>query len=131
MNELVNVIIENAVQIVATLLITLIGVLGAWLTAKIGKREELKNISAATEEATKAAEKTVLELQQTTVDKLKAASADGKLTKDEIDELGKLLIDGALAKMSDAAKGVLNAAGVDLTAIIKGAGEAMIAKAKR
>ena len=39
-----EVIIENAVQIVATLLITLIGVLGAWLTAKIGKREELKNI---------------------------------------------------------------------------------------
>ena len=128
---MVNVIIENAVQIAATLVVTLIGVFGAWLTAKIGKREELKNISAATEEATKAAEKTVLELQQTTVDKLKEASADGKLTKDEIDELGKLLINGALAKMSDAAKGVLNAAGVDITAIIKGAGEAMIAKAKR
>lgn len=126
-----NVIIENAVQIAATLVVTLIGVLGAWLTAKIGKREELKNISAATEEATKAAEKTVLELQQTTVEGLKKASADGKLTKDEIDDLGMLLIDGALAKMSDAAKGVLNAAGVDLTAIIKGAGEAMIAKAKR
>lgn len=125
---MVNVIIENAVQIAATLVVTLIGVFGAWLTAKIGKREELKNISAATEEATKAAEKTVLELQQTTVDKLKAASADGKLTKDEIDELGKLLIDGALAKMSDAAKSVLNAAGVDITAIIKGAGEALIAK---
>ena len=128
---MVNVIIENAVQIAATLVVTLIGVLGAWLTAKIGKREELKNISAAADEATKAAEKTVLELQQTTVEGLKKASADGKLTKDEIDELGKLLIDGALAKMSDAAKGVLNAAGVDLTAIIKGAGEAMIAKAKR
>ena len=128
---MVNVIIENAVQIAATLVVTLIGVLGAWLTAKIGKREELKNISAAADEATKAAEKTALELQQTTVEGLKKASADGKLTKDEIDELGKLLIDGALAKMSDAAKGVLNAAGVDLTAIIKGAGEAMIAKAKR
>lgn len=128
---MVNVIIENAVQIAATLVVTLIGVLGAWLTAKIGKREELKNISAATDEATKAAEKTVLELQQTTVEGLKKASADGKLTKDEIDDLGKLLIDGASAKMSDAAKGVLNAAGVDLTAIIKGAGEAMIAKAKR
>ena len=30
-----NVIIENLVQIVATLIVTLIGVLGAWLTAKI------------------------------------------------------------------------------------------------
>lgn len=41
-----------------------------------------------------------------------------------------MLIDGALAKMSDAAKGVLNAAGVDITAIIKGAGEAYIASMK-
>lgn len=117
-----NVIIENAVQIAATLVVTLIGVLGAWLSAKIAKQSELKNIAAATDAAVNAA--------QTTVDKLKAASADGKLSKDEIDELGKLLIDGALAKMSDAAKGVLNAAGVDLTAIIKGAGEALLAKSK-
>lgn len=128
---MVNVIIENAVQIAATLVVTLIGVLGAWLTAKIGKQSELKNIAAATDAAVDAAQTTVLELQQTTVDKLKEASADRKLTKDEIDDLGRLLVDGALAKMSDAAKGVLNAAGVDLTAIIKGAGEAMIAKAKR
>ena len=127
MNE---VIIENAVQIVATLLVTLIGVLGAWLTAKIGKREELKNIGAATDEAVSAAQTTVLELQQTTVEGLKKARADGKLSKDEINDLGKMLVDGALAKMSDAAKGVLNAAGVDITAIIKGAGEAMIASMK-
>lgn len=125
-----NVIIENLVQIAATLLITMIGVLGAWLTAKIGKREELKNISAATDEATKAAEKTVLELQQTTVEGLKKASADGKLTKDEITELGKLLIDGAMAKMSDTSKNLLNAAGVDISAIIRGAGEALIARMK-
>lgn len=128
---MVNVIIENAVQIAATLVVTLIGVLGTWLSAKIAKQSELKSIAAATDAAVNAAQTTVLELQQTTVDKLKAASADGKLTKGEIEELGKLLVDGALAKMSDAAKGVLNAAGVDLTAIIKGAGEAMIAKAKR
>lgn len=42
-----NVIIENLVQIAATLLITLIGVLGAWLSTKLAKREELKNISTA------------------------------------------------------------------------------------
>ena len=130
MNELVNVIIENAVQIVATLLITLIGVLGAWMTSKIAKREELKNIGAATDEAVHAAQTTVLELQQTTVEGLKKASADGKLSKDEIDELGKMLIDGALAKMSDAVKGVLNAAGVDLSKIIQGAAEAYIASMK-
>ena len=118
-----NVIIENLVQIVATLIVTLIGVLGAWLTAKIAKRAELSNISTATDEA-------IRELQQTTVDKLKAASADGKLTKAEIAELGKMLIDGSMEKMSDAAKNVLNSAGVDITAIIKGAGEALIASMK-
>ena len=32
-----NVIIENLVQIAATLLITLIGVLGAWLSTKLAK----------------------------------------------------------------------------------------------
>lgn len=125
---MMDVLIENIVEIAATLLITLIGVLGAWLTAKIGKREELKTIAAATAEATSAAQQTVQELQQTTVERLKAASADGKLSKDEISELGKMLIDGATAKMSDASKGVLNAAGVDISAVIKGAGEALIAR---
>lgn len=130
MNEIVNVIIENVVQIVATLLITLIGVLGAWMTSKIAKREELKNIGAATDEAVHAAQTTVLELQQTTVEGLKKASADGKLTKDEIAELGKALMEGAMAKMSTSAVNLLNAAGVDLSKIIQGAAEAYIASMK-
>ena len=130
MNEVTTVIIENAVQVVSTLLLMLIGVLGAWISAKIAKREELKNISAATEEATKAAKTTVLQLQQTTVEHLKAASADGKLTKDEIDSLGKALLEGTIAKMSASAVKLLNAAGVDLSELIKGAGEAMIAGMK-
>ena len=130
MNEVTAVIIENAVQVAATLLLMLIGVIGTWVSAKIAKREELKNISAATEEATKAAQTTVLELQQTTVEHLKAASADGKLTKDEIDSLGKALLEGTVAKMSASAVKLLNAAGVDLSELIKGVGEAMIAGMK-
>ena len=130
MNEVTTVIIENAVQVVSTLLLMLIGVLGAWISAKIAKREDLKNISAATEEATKAAQTTVLQLQQTTVEHLKAASADGKLTKDEIDSLGKALLEGTIAKMSASAVKLLNAAGVDLSELIKGVGDAMIAGMK-
>lgn len=128
MNE---VIIETAVQILATLILTLIGVLGTWLTAKIAKRNELANINAATNEAIGAAQLTVLELQQTVVDGWKAASADGKLSKDEITQLGTMLIDKTMEKMSDSAKNLLTAAGVDITAIIKGAGEAMIQNMKR
>ena len=130
MNEVTAVIIENAVQVTATMLLMLIGVLGTWISTKIAKREELKNISAATEEATKAAQTTVLQLQQTTVEHLKAASADGKLTKDEIDSLGKALLEGTIAKMSASAVKLLNAAGVDLSELIKGVGEAMIAGMK-
>ena len=126
-----EIIIETVVQIVATLLITLIGVLGAWLTAKIAKKIELTNIGVATNEVIGAAQLTVLELQQTVVDGWKAASADGKLSQDEIAELGKMLIEKTVEKMSDSAKSLLTSAGVDITAIITGAGEAMIQNMKR
>ncbi|MBO5130161.1 MAG: hypothetical protein J6B95_07440 [Oscillospiraceae bacterium] len=126
-----EIIIANAVQIAATLMVTLIGVLGTWLTAKIAKRTELANISAATNEAVRAAQLTVLELQQTTVEAMKAASEDGKLTAAEIEHLGALLLEKALAQMSDPAKKLLTAAGVDLTAVIKGAGEAMVQQMKK
>ena len=125
-----SVIIETAVQIVATLLITLIGVLGTWLTTQIAKKNELANIAAATDEATKAAQITVLELQQTTVEAMKAATEDGKLTQSDIEELGALLLQKALDKMSTSAKKVLTTAGVDISAVIKGAGEALISSMK-
>lgn len=125
-----TVIIETVVSVVANLAVTLIGVLGAWLLMQISKSQKLSTINAAVDELTGAAEQTVLELQQTVVDDLKAASADGKLTKDEIEVLGKKLIDGALAKMSGSAMDVLKAANVDVNAIITGAGEALIARMK-
>lgn len=125
-----TVIIETIVSVAANLAITLIGVLGAWLVAQIGKTQQLKTINAAVSELTNAAEQTVWELQQTTVDALKAASADGKLTQEEISNLGKLLLDGALAKMSDSGINVLKAANVDVNAIITGVGEALIARIK-
>lgn len=125
-----TVIIETIVSVLANLAITLIGVAGAWLVTQIGKSQQLKTINAAVGELTTAAEQTVYELQQTTVDALKEASADGKLTQDEITKLGKLLLDGTLAKMSDSAMGVLKAANVDINAIVTGAGEALIARIK-
>ena len=125
-----SVIIETIVSVAANLAVTFIGVLGAWLLAQIGRNEKLKTISTAVEELTNAAEQTVLELQQTTVDALKAASADGKLTQDEITDLGQKLLSGALAKMSDSGIDVLKAANVDINAIVTGAGEALIAQMK-
>ena len=126
-----TVIIETAVSVLANLAVTLIGVFGAWLLMQISKSQKLSTINTAVGELTNAAEQTVLELQQTVVDDLKAASADGKLTKEEVEVLGKKLIDGAIAKMSGSAMDVLKAANVDVNAIITGAGEALIARIKR
>ena len=126
-----TVIIETIVSVLANLAVTLIGVLGAWLLAQIGRSQKLGNIHTAVAELTTAAENTVLELQQTTVDAMKEAASDGKLTQEEINALGKLLLEGTLVKMSDSAMDVLEAAGVDINAIITGAGEALIAKMKK
>ena len=126
-----TVIIETLVSVLSNLAITLIAVLGAWLVAQIGKNQQLATINTAVEELTNAAETTVLELQQTMVDGLKEASADGKLTQEEIAQLGKLLLKGTLEKMSDSGINVLQAANVDINAIITGAGEALIATIKR
>ena len=126
-----TVIIETVVSIAANLAVTLIGVLGAWLLAQIGKTQQLNTINTAVDEVTAAAEQTVMELQQTVVDGLKAAHADGKLTQDEIADLGQKLLEGALSKMSDSGINVLKAANVDINAIVTGAGEALIAKIKK
>lgn len=125
-----TVIIETIVSVLANLAITLIGVAGAWLVTQIGKTQQLNTINTAVGELTAAAEQTVYELQQTVVDELKEASADGKLTQDEITNLGKLLLEGTLQKMSDSGINVLKAANVDINAIVTGAGEALIARIK-
>jgi hypothetical protein len=125
-----DIIMESVVQIVVTLMLTLIGVLGTWLTLKLGKKEELAAINVAQQEVIRLAHLTVEELQQTLVEGLKAAHEDGKLTKEEIAALGEALLDGTIAKMSAPTAKLLAAAAVDTTALIQGAGEAWIAKLK-
>ena len=126
-----EVIMENLVNIIGALLMTLIGVLGTWLTAKISKRTELAAINAAQQELIFMAQQTVGELQQTVVDKLKAGREDGKLTEGEIAMLGKALLEKTMEKLSEPTHKLLNAAGVDIVALIHGAGEEWINKLKR
>ena len=121
-----DAIINVIAQVLATLLITLIGVLGAWLTAKIGKRVELSNINKAKDELIIAAQQTVMELQQTVVEGLKDVAIDGKLSEEEITELAGLLVSKTKEKMSLPAIKLLEAAAVDVNALIRGAGEALI-----
>ncbi len=128
MELIVNALIENGVQVAVSLVVALIGVAGTWLSIQIGKVKKLQTVKLATDEAKDAAITTVLELQQTVVDDLKAASVDGKLTKEEIAKLKNDLISMSMAKLSDTSVKILTAAGVDISAIIAGVGEALIQK---
>lgn len=130
MEMIVNALIESGVQVIAALAAAGIGIAGAWLTAQIGKVKQLQTVQIAVEEAKDAAVTTVLELQQTVVNDLKAAAADGKLTQEEIGKLKSDVISMSLAKLSNASVKVLTAAGVDISAIITGAAEAMIGEMK-
>lgn len=118
-----EIIIENVVNILGAILITLIGVLGTWLTAKLNTKIELQTINAAQQEVMEMAQITVGELQQTMVEKLKASHEDGKLTENEIKELGEMLLTKTIEKMSQTTYNLLNAAGVDIIALIHGVGE--------
>ena len=73
----IDILIENAVNIAAAFFIALIGVFGAWLTAKLGKATQLDNVNHAQQELIKLAQITVGELKQTVVDGMKAAHKDG------------------------------------------------------
>ncbi len=126
----VTTLIENAVNIFAAFFIALIGVFGAWLTAKLGKSTQLDTVNRAQQELIKLAQITVGELKQTVVDGMKAASKDGKLSKEEIDQLGHLLFEKTTAKLSASAMDVLTAAQVDISALITGAAEHLIGQMK-
>ena len=118
-----DVIIENIVRILAALLMMLISVGGAYLTSLIANHEKLKAISEATQQVIDAAIQTTGELQQTVVGDLKAASADGKLSKEEIDTLYHDVVVLTLDKLAAPTINLLNAVGADIEAIIHGATE--------
>lgn len=119
-------LLDYGLQIAATLLVTLIGVLGAYLTAKLGASAKLQNIDAAQKELIRAAKLTVGELQQTIVSGLKAARADGKLTAAEVESLKTMLLDKTIEKLSQPAYALLKGAAVDIEALIAGVGESLI-----
>ena len=125
-----EILLENAVNIAAAFFIALIGVFGAWLTAKLGKATQLDTVNRAQQELIKLAQITVGELKQTVVDGMKAASKDGKLTKDEIMQLGHMLFEKTTAKLSASAMDVLTAAQVDISALITGTAEHLIGQMK-
>lgn len=121
--ELVNV----GLDILAKAAIAAIGLAGAWATAKIGQNnKKLANIKAAIGQVTQAAQTTVGELQQTTVEAMKAAAADGKLTEDQIRTLKADLLRMTREKLAEPTVQLLEAAKLDINAMIQGAAEDLI-----
>ena len=119
----VEIIAENIIGWIFAVVAIVLGAFGVWVLKKVGKREGLEGISTATDEVIKMAIITIGELQQTIVNDLKANAADGKLTKEEIVMLSEKLVEKTLEKMSQPVYNLLNAAGTDIIALIKGAGE--------
>lgn len=126
-----EVLIEVGTQIIFELLMLLVGVLFAYLSRLIAKSKQLEHISMALGELEVVVQNVVGELQQTTVDAMKEASKDGKLTQDEIKHLGVLLVSRSLDRLSAPASETITAAGIDVEAMIHTIAEAWIAEIKR
>ena len=124
-------LMDYGMQVASTLLITLIGVLGTYLSLQLGKSANLKNINEAQKELIRVAKITVGELQQTYVANWKAANEDGKLTNNEIAELRAKLLDRTVEKLSTPAYTLLQAASVDVEGLILGVGESWIDRIKQ
>lgn len=124
-------LIEQAAQIVTTVVITAIGLLSAWLTAKLSKYIQLKNVTSALNTCLAMTQVTVGELQQKFVEDMKAANEDGKLTKEEIAELHSKLVTFTKDKLTPSIINVITAAGIDLNQFILDAGENFVQELKK
>lgn len=125
-----DVLIEVGTQIMFDVLMLVASIVFAYLAKYLAKSEKLKHIALATEELESIVVSIVGELQQTTVDGLKEASVDGKLSKDEIAALGVALVNKAKSQLSSPAADTLIAAGVDIDGMIHSIAEACIASIK-
>lgn len=107
-------IIVALVPILATVLITLIGYGSAYLRQRYAWAREARAV-AAVENALRAL---VLEVQQTLVDRLKAARADGKLTVEEARHVKGQVFAGMAQLLTDEQRKILAAVTGDTTAWI-------------
>lgn len=120
-----GVVITQAVTLFFSALGMAISVLGALVLKALGNNTKLKNIILAWQRVCDAARQTCAELQQTTVEHLKADN-DGKLTPAQINLLQHKLLEQTKNKLDGMTIELVNAAGMDLDAIIKGECEASL-----
>lgn len=126
-----EVMIEVAVQVIGTILMGVLSIVFAYIGKWMGQTKKLETVSAAMEELERVVKNVVGDLQQTVVEGLKDASVDGKLSQEEIYDLGKMLVMKVSEQLSDPASTTIKAAGIDMTEAIHSIAEAYIAKIKR
>lgn len=125
-----EILISQAAQLVSTLIITLIGILASWATAKLSAHVKFKNLTLALSTCLQMTQVTVGELQQKFVEGMKIANEDGKLTQDEIKELNSSLLVYTKEKMTPEMINVIVNAGIDINKLIIDAGESYIQEFK-
>ena len=125
-----EILITQAAQLVSTLVITLIGILASWLTAKLSSYIQLKNLTSALDTCLEMTQVTVGELQQKFVEGMKEANEDGKLTQEEIKELNSSLLLYTKEKMAPEIINIIVNAGIDINKFILDAGENFVQELK-
>ena len=121
-NAITEKLATVALDAVATVVLAVLGIVGTWVGAKTAQNKHLSSLSASMGTVTWLAKQTVGELQQTIVDALKEKQ-NGKLTDLQIDNLKTMLFNTVKKKMSDPVVDLLEAANVDVKALIQGAAE--------
>lgn len=124
-------IIEVGTQILFEIFLLVLSIGFAYISKALTKSEKMGHVALAMSEMEAVVVAVVGELQQTTVEGLKEASSDGKLSKSDIEWLGKQLVDKVAKGLSTPAIDTLNAAGVDIESMIHSIAEAAIAEIKR
>lgn len=124
-------IIEVAVQVITAILLGTVSIAFAYVGKWMGQTKKLETVAAAMSQLEDVVQNVVGELQQTMVEGLKEASVDGKLSNEDIFDLGRLLVQKATEQLSDPASATLEAAGIDVVSMIHSMAEAYIERIKR
>jgi len=130
-DNITKAVTTTILEIMATAAITAIGIAGAWLTAKIGQGKHLDNIATATDLLTSATQQTVEQLNQTIVERYRSEAKNGKLTKEQITQLGNELFYWTKRKLSSPVVNLLETAKTDVNAAIEGAAQSYIGSLKQ
>lgn len=125
-----EILIEQAAQLVSTIILTLLALLATWLSTKLSNYIKIKNLSSALDTCLKMTKVTVGELQQKFVEGMKIANEDGKLTDEEIKELNSSLIMYTKEKMTPEIINIIVNAGIDINKFILDTGDSYVQELK-